>query len=1163
MSIFRSTFSNFVKNQLEFRQNAIQGRSPQAIQQLNSRNAWTRMTSAVDVGGDNGALAKSYILQSGTLNSNNNLKSGISNSFDNNAYSNKAQDGNPYTRGIRPMPGITSVELKSMTAYGSLRQAVVNFQCWDMKQLEDLELLYMRPGYTVLLEWGWVPYFDNKGNYKSNFTDYYDIINKVSDIQNNQPKIYKALYDKSINSGGNYDAMYGKVQNYSWSARPDGGYDCQTTIISIGEIIDSLKVNYVAPQSFSGPGDNGLLKNEFTKDNPMPTKWQPYYQENILAGIWAEAWHKLDYALSKQDYPVSPNSIFGNGKSARVVLAALTGDDDLKNMTDGDSRQIYITLEAVFDVLNKYIVPNTTNISSNSSNTPAGVVTVNGKSYVSQAAANAAANAAKPGNFFPLYNTDLLPKELQDKSNNNYDSNLIYLSLDTNTYEDSNSSSTTYTGPLLCNASFLQISADPTVCLIKNPLWSSSGGNIINTVNTSTNPQLIQDDKIATDIAQKIADSLGPFSNTQQDIVDILDFLISFYNKDAVIILYIVNEKISLFTESKYADLEALLKGVLYESEGSLDVIKEIQKILNKIGVNISFKGPFVDVHGKKFEVKTSLDPESITLTIPPIESNAEAQIAIQQNQKQALADLSNINDSLKIDYFYEGNPGNEIGTIKNIYVNVAYLYKQAKSTTLEGQDPKEKNEINLYNYLKTIIHDIQASIGNLNQFEIHVDPIDNKARIIDVSFVDPVKGTKSFPKNDIYKNLFSLEVHNLKSIVRNYSLQSQMFPEQSNMIAIGAQAKGAAAGTQGIESNTLIDFNRSITDRILPAKIFGNSKNNISQDKDNKSSITLLSSLILLFGQLKNSNPVDSNGTKISINELISKAKNGLRDVIVYYQVLTNSSSANRNLIPIKFSLEMDGIGGIVIGHMFKLPPEVLPKGYRGEIIGSQLGQTITNIGHTISNGDWVTKIETQNIVLSSNGEEADLRQLNFKDFASIVTSGVNDEKITTNKASYSYKLLPPQPPTPTTVKEDDVIEYIKKTNYSLAVKRSVYSSFCIESGYGRHAINNNINGMQTDGGLWLYPDKYIIGTTTVHDGKGNLRSFACYNKWQDCIDQVLLIFNERTEGSNHLEIVPNNPNDSDFFATGYCNHWIHNPNGATTSPVKKVYENAKTIFK
>ena len=606
MSIFRSTFSNFVKNQLKLRQNAIQGRSPQAIQQLNSRNAWTRMTSAVDVNDDKGALAKSYILQSGTLNSNNNLKSGIGKSFDNNAYSNTAQDGNPYTRGIHPMPGITSVELKSITAYGSLRQAVVNFQCWDMKQLEDLELLYMRPGYTVLLEWGWVPYFDNKGNYKSNFTDYYDIINKVSDIQNNQPKIYKALYDKSVNSGGNYDAMYGKVQNYSWSARPDGGYDCQTTIMSIGEIIDSLKVNYVAPQFFSGSIDNGLLKNEFTKDNPMPTKWQNYYQENILAGIWAEAWHKLDYVLSNYN-SFSPNSIFDNGKSARVVFSALTGDDDLKNMTDGDSRQIYITLEAVFDVLNKYIIPHTTNISSNSSNTPAGVV--NSKSLA-----------------FAI--VDLFHKELQDKSNNNYDSNLIYLSLDTNTYEDSNSSSTTYTGSLLCNASFLQISADPTVCLIRNLLWGSSGGNnIISTLNTIISPQLIKDDKKADDFAQQLRDGLnvGFLTTIQQNIVNILSSIVNY--KDPAIILYLADQKIKPFTG--YADLEALLKGVLYSSEGSLDVIKEIQKKLSPIGVNISFKGPIVDVYGKKVEVITSLDPESITLTIPQPESNVEAHAAI------------------------------------------------------------------------------------------------------------------------------------------------------------------------------------------------------------------------------------------------------------------------------------------------------------------------------------------------------------------------------------------------------------------------------------------------------------------------------------------------------------------------------------------------------
>jgi hypothetical protein len=63
-----------------------------------------------------------------------------------------------------------------------------------------------------------------------------------------------------------------------------------------------------------------------------------------------------------------------------------------------------------------------------------------------------------------------------------------------------------------------------------------------------------------------------------------------------------------------------------------------------------------------------------------------------------------------------------------------------------------------------------------------------------------------------------------------------------------------------------------------------------------------------------------------------------------------------------------MDGIGGLVIGHMFRLPKNILPKGYRGENIGSQLGNAITSIGHTIANGDWVTKIDTLNIVLSDN---------------------------------------------------------------------------------------------------------------------------------------------------------------------------------------------------
>jgi len=999
MSIFRSTFSNFVKEQLGHRQNAIQGRSPQAIQQLNSRNAWVRMTSAVDVGGDNGALARSYILQSGTLtpdqNKNSyptgNLKSGVGNDFDNNAYSNTSYDGNPYTRGIRPMPGITSVEIKNKTAYGSLRDAVVNFQCWDIKQLEDLELLYMRPGYTVLLEWGWAPYLandgkkDSKGNaigdgqYTSNAVIPYDIINNISNIQNNQPKIYKALYDKSINSGGNYDAMYGKVQNYSWSARPDGGYDCQTTIISIGEVIDSLKVNYVAPQSFTN-SQQGLLVDEFkgTDDGRL---WLSFYQKNILAGMWAELWHKLfSTSISNNTLLIRSDSIIKQENTAIVKIPIISNNDDkvINELTNHAQNQVYITLGTVIDLLNEYIIPYNTNA-------PAGVVNINGKSYASQ--------AAVPSMGF-LHQSNQNLNEINKLFSKNKNNNLIYLSLDTNDYEDTDII-TTYTGSLLCNASFIQTSVDPTVCLIKNPLWANKTSNIPTAASSNFSSNASKIINIANEAAQKIVDATNVFTNSRSDVREAIELIVN--SPDPINTLALVNDNIPKLSK-KYSGLEAIFQtGIIVDKYPTIDFIDNVQKPLKAISiVNITFESILSGGKIPYYEVKSSTIK---FIGIPPPPPNIVAQQTIQQDLPQALANLKTINDALKTDYFYNKNPGNEIGTVKNIYVNVAYLYQQAVSTTLEKQDPKEKDEINLYNYLKTLIRDIQASIGNLNQFEIHVDPIDNKARIIDVSFVDPTKnGNNSISKNTIYNNLFQLEVHNLKSIVRNYSLESKMFPDQGNVIAIGAQVK---AGVQGVQANTMIDFNRQITDRILTQIDYGNKNNDLSINDKGNPSITSLAPIVDLFANLDpNTTPKTDNNTKVTIDNFLSKAKNGLRDMIVYYQTITHSSSANRNLIPTKFSLDMDGIGGIVIGHMFKLSPDILPRGYKaGTIlvnnkiipIGVQLGQAITNVGHTISNGDWVTKIETLNIVLSDDNNEIDLSTLNFDNLNKIIALGAS----------------------------------------------------------------------------------------------------------------------------------------------------------------------------
>jgi hypothetical protein len=207
--------------------------------------------------------------------------------------------------------------------------------------------------------------------------------------------------------------------------------------------------------------------------------------------------------------------------------------------------------------------------------------------------------------------------------------------------------------------------------------------------------------------------------------------------------------------------------------------------------------------------------------------------------------------------------------------------------------------------------------------------------------------------------------------------MQSQMFPEQGALIAIASQAKG---GQLGMQNNTMIDFNRSITDRIIESKTTPGDTKLRSENLTTTKTTILNNNLAIIIEDFasfsvkaKTDTVPESNKTapaqQGNAQQLYDNAKNSLRDLIVYFQSITKSTSKNRNIIPIKFSFEMDGLGGLVIGHMFRLPNNIIPRGYRGENgVGSQLGQAITSISHTISNNDWVTKIEALNIVMNDN---------------------------------------------------------------------------------------------------------------------------------------------------------------------------------------------------
>jgi hypothetical protein len=730
MSIFKETFKKGVENQLKARQEAITERTPDAIQYFNSRNAWIRMTSAVEVGGS-GELARNYVLLGGTL-YNGKLRSGVGSG--NEAYSTKSPGGATHRLGIRPMPGITSIDVKSKSAYGSLREVEVKFQAWDLRQLEDLELLYMRPGYSVLVEWGWAPYLNNSKKLESN-------INFVDSVLNGGPtkeEIWKEIYNKSANNG-NYDAIYGFIKNYSWSARADGGYDCSTTLITMGEILESLKVNY-GPYQTKPPDKSlfGVLDASYFQKDTIISK---AYNQNIIAGICSELYE----TIKKQ---ITTNTTEGtfNGWTFYRFNVDIAGKDP-GNTIVSEGAQIYITLKDFVSILNKYVLISDT-------------------------------KAQKP---------------------------LLELSVYCG---DHNGGTTT---PLTCLGDIQQLSTDPSICLIKNINWTSP---------------------------------------------------------------------------SSYLGIEV--------STANLAITKKIMETLSQ-------------------------------------------------------------------DYWYNGDfTKQQLGVIGNIYVNLDYIYSLVTNPNVAAQDKKEKNDIALFDFIKTMMSGINASIGSVATFELFLDPVDSIARIIDVNYTGN--------REEDWAKAVTIEIQKLGSVVRSYKLESQIFPEQSTMVAIGAQAQGGALGEN---VNTMVDFNQNLIDRIIPKKdsplSSSSSKTAADTEAENKEKEKIRKeNLSILIDYISKIDPDfwESKGD-FDAGEA-SKYSNALKDQINYYRSNTEADNKNRAIIPTKLSIEMDGIGGIIIGNIFKIPEEILPRGYKGGGAGpSKIGYVVTGIGHLVQGNDWKTNIDAQFIIL------------------------------------------------------------------------------------------------------------------------------------------------------------------------------------------------------
>jgi len=225
---------------------------------LNSRTSFVKAISSVNIESFNTSgrpelttvlsnyggpeLAKNFILFNGTSKEGGSLRAGIPQQLLTGAdqyVNNLAYGLGGLEYGIRPMPGIISMQTTSKGIYGSVEETTLNIKAWNRLQFEIIDLLYLRLGYSVLVEWGNTSYFDNKGDYITE--NPYSLESEFLIGNINPDNIYTKIQNYRLKSNGNYDAIYGIVTNFNWTFDQDGGYNITVKLLSKGDIIESIK----------------------------------------------------------------------------------------------------------------------------------------------------------------------------------------------------------------------------------------------------------------------------------------------------------------------------------------------------------------------------------------------------------------------------------------------------------------------------------------------------------------------------------------------------------------------------------------------------------------------------------------------------------------------------------------------------------------------------------------------------------------------------------------------------------------------------------------------------------------------------------------------------------------------------------------------------------
>lgn len=284
---------------------------------------------------------------------------------------------NKTEKGHRPRPGITGFTVKTLDTWGMILEANINIKVWSRDDLDRMDLLYFKPGFPAIFEWGHSLYFRPDGSICKNPSP------AISNEEFFRGGEFGALDDRVYmerQHDCNRETVFGYITNFSWSFNQDGSFDCTLKILSKGSVLESLKVgsNKEAGEDTKqddedwwnvsdyhrllkalneryGKGSSVIPAVGETPEEPVSKFLQSLYPRSVIQESSDLRIVSVKQALEQSkntDWHVSSNGLWENMVDCPAVAVPVTR----KGRKSG-VKCFYMTLETLCNIINHFQKP--------------------------------------------------------------------------------------------------------------------------------------------------------------------------------------------------------------------------------------------------------------------------------------------------------------------------------------------------------------------------------------------------------------------------------------------------------------------------------------------------------------------------------------------------------------------------------------------------------------------------------------------------------------------------------------------------------------------------------------------------------------------------------------------------------------------------------------